>query len=54
MTSLLEQIVTLIILGLVATVVGYAVVRSMSFAYFRTKLEYWRTMRKESTNGKAE
>ncbi len=43
-----------IVLGVLVTVFSYAVVRSISFAYFRSKLEHFRTVMKEMRdhNGK--
>lgn len=40
-------IIGLLILAPIVVAIAYAVVRAASFAHFRTKLEYLRTMMKE-------
>ena len=39
------------VIGIVTIIFAYALVRSMSFAYFRTKLAYLRAAMKEMTKG---
>lgn len=38
------------IASLALVTLGYVLARAMSFAHFRTKLEYFRSLRKESDN----
>lgn len=40
-----------VIIGLMVLIFAYALVRSISFAYFRTKLDYLRAAMKEMTKG---
>lgn len=40
------------LLGLIGVVIGYALVRAMSWAYFRTKLEYFRSVLREASKGR--
>jgi hypothetical protein len=47
----LTEVARLFLLGLMLVVFAYAVVRSASFAYFRTKYEYMRQFKRESKEG---
>ena len=44
----LVLLLKIIVIGLVVIAICYGVVRGMSFAYFRTKLEHFRAVMKES------
>jgi hypothetical protein len=47
-----EILAWVFILGVVTVILAYAVVRAASFAHFRTKLEYLRSVLKELRGGK--
>lgn len=52
--NLLMWALALVLLGGLLIVVAYCLVRGVSFAYFRTRLEYLRKVRnlkRENTNG---
>lgn len=49
--SSMGEIIGWVLLGLVALIFAYAMVRVTSFAYFRTKLEHLRASMKELRKG---
>lgn len=40
----LGDLLRLIVVGILLVIFSYAAVRAGSFAYFRTRLEYWREL----------
>jgi len=46
-----SDVIRLTVVGLLAVVFAYAMVRGVSLAYFRSKLEAWRRMKKEMREG---
>lgn len=51
LTELAKSVLFVIVIGVLLVVFGYAIVRSVSFAYFRTKLEHWRKVVREMKEG---
>ena len=51
MASAVQTSFMYLAIGLSAIVLAYAIVRSASFAYFRTKLEYLRSVLKQLDGG---
>lgn len=49
--ELARWVVTIIVLGFLCLVLVYALARAVSFAYYRTKYEYWRRVDKEMRKG---
>ena len=43
----LSSLAWMVLAGMIIVVFGYAFVRGISFAYFRTKLEHYRAILKE-------
>jgi hypothetical protein len=51
---MLEEVVRYLVLGLLLLVFTYVFTRAASIGYFRTRLEFWRTINREKGKGGSE